>query len=405
MTERIAVTLRWLKSTSSMLALRAAAYDDPKLVGECSTSERNGAIVRGALLIGFTSLNAALYTAVASYIAGGFSLPLGIACISASVMLGLADHQAFYRTAQYTDGLHGLTDGGMRIDFLKSLSPYSKLAKQLRIALSLLLSTTTAVGIGLILNNSAIDRRIEQEYLLANKLVVERAIRDFEQSLKRKEAAYNAKVADIDRVSASRTNDLRAAGREAYSVKRDTVIATRDAAERFEKRMATLQTQLAVSKDALDRAIATRHDFVHSAIEAAPEHLPKNTSYPRRIKALFYEEAAENPWTLLPVALVDLAIILIDLSVLTLKAIYYPSAYAAAVTRIALERLVAEARLGTSNIGARPNVADDRQKPGPSNSPTAVRTRRKRGRPRKNGFDATDAGQIQTRENADVRPI
>jgi hypothetical protein len=389
-----------------MLALKAAAYDDPKLVGECSISERNGAIVNGALLICFTSLNAGLYSTVVSYVANGFSLPVVIACISASAILGLADHQAFYRKAQYTDGLHGLTDGGMRIDFVKPLSSFSKLAKRLRVALSLIVSTIMAVGIGLILNSSAIDRRIEQEYLLANKLVVERAIRDFEQSLKRKEAAYNAKVADIDRFSASRTNDLRAAGREAYSAKRDTVIATRDAAERFEKRMATLQTQLAVSKDALDRAVATRQELVHNTIEAAAEHLPKNTSYPRRLKALFYEEAAENPWTLLPVALVDLAIILIDLSVLTLKAIYYPSAYAAAVTRNALERLVAEARLGTSNIGGKPNASGDTQKPEPSNSPPAAGSPgRKRGRPRKNGFSATDAGQILTRENADVRPI
>jgi len=395
MTERLTVFLSWLKSTTSIVALKAAAYDDPKLAAECSITERNSAIVRGAVLVGFSTFNAALYAAVASYLAGGFSMPLGIACISVSVLLGLGDHYSLYRTALYTDGLHSLRDGGMRTDFLAAVPPYSRLAKRARIALSLVLSTATAIGIGLILNNTAIDRRIEQEYLSANKAIVDRANRDFEQGLKRKEAAYNAKGTEIERLSAGRTDEVRAAIREARAARHDTIIATRDAAEAFEKKMATQQARLNSLKDELDHTAATRQETIHRAIEASPERIPRNTTFVRRIKAVYYEEVADNPWTLLPVSLIDLAIILIDLSVLTLKAIYQPSAYAAAATRNALEALVAQARLGTANIGGNRGAPEaerpDEDPPRPPAAP-AAQLRRKRGRPRKNGFDVTAVG-------------
>jgi Domain of unknown function (DUF4407) len=399
---RLATFLQWLKSTSSVVALRAAAYDDPNLLAECSTTDRNGGIVRGATLVGFTCLNAALYTCVVAYLAGGFSLPLGIACVSVAALLGLSDHYVFYRAAVYTDGLHALRDGGMQIDFLAPLPRYSKLAKCVRIGLSLIVSTITAIGIGLVLNNSAIDRRIDQEYVLANRAVVDRAVRDFADGLKRKETAYTSKLAEIERVSAGRRDNLRAASREAQAAKRDIVIATHDAAEGFEKRMAPLQARLTALKEELDRSVGTRQESVRRAIEASPDHIPKSTTFTRRIKALFYEEAAENPWTLLPVGLVDLAIVLLDLSVLTLKAIYYPSGYAAAVTRDALSRLVAEARRGTSRRGGDPmapeNGLPDPEPPDPPLPPATApaQPRRKRGRPRKNGFDVTAFGTPNT---------
>src|ERR1700730_18416525 len=161
MIEFLIALVRWLRLTITKAALTAAAYDDTKLVAECSVTERNNAIVRGLLLVGFTCSNAALYMAVASYLADGFSLSLGIACSFVSVHLGLGDHYGLLRMAIYSDGLHALSDGGMRTNFLSPISPYSKLAKRLRVALSLIVSTVMAVGIGLILNSSAIDRRIE----------------------------------------------------------------------------------------------------------------------------------------------------------------------------------------------------------------------------------------------------
>ena len=395
MTERLKGFLIWLKSTSSVVALKAAAYDDSKLAAECSTTERNGAIVRGGLLIGFVGFNAALYTTIASYLAGAFSVPIGITCLSIAVLLGFADHYVLYRSPIYSDGLHGLGDGGMRTDFLAPLPPSSRFAKRARMALSLGMSTMTAVGIGLMLNASAIDRRIEQEYLSANKANVDRANRDFEDGLKRKQAAYNAKVEEIERLNAGRTDGVRAAVREARGARRDTTIATRDAADAFEKRMAPLQARLNTLKDELDRTAAVRQETIHRAIESSPERIPKDTTLIRRIKAVYYEEAADNIWTLLPVGLIDATIILIDLSVLTLKAIYYPSSYAAAVTRNALERLVAEARLGAANIGKNRSAPEaerpDQDPPKPPAAPVA-QPRRRRGRPRKNGFDVTAVG-------------
>ena len=140
-------------------ALFLAGYDDKKLANECSVTERNGAAVRGAVLVAIFILNSGLFIAISIAVAS-YSFALVAASIFIALIHAIADHYARYRARLYTDGLRGLEEAGISPELLPEIPLSSKRANRSRLALSLVTSLMLSTSIGLVMNKEPIEGRI-----------------------------------------------------------------------------------------------------------------------------------------------------------------------------------------------------------------------------------------------------
>jgi hypothetical protein len=374
------------KNWLATAALTAAAYDDPELIAQCPQGERNSAIVRGMLLISYVALLAVAFAVIGhDLLRSSFSPAIILGAVFLAAFLGLVDQYVMLRTAIFPDGMKGLRHGGFGVDVPIGAGFASKFCKTLRVMLSLALGGVVALFLGLALNAAAVDRRITTRHLAENKLLVQHAVKDFDDRRLRAAKAYDDALATVKTFSAEVSRLIKQSKRKSSSTTADRLAAN-------EARLAPAQAALDKGKRELDTLDAGRAEEIEKPIEQSPDFIPKNDSLIARVKALF-EEMHEDPWVAVPMAIFDAVIVGIDIVILTLKAIAMPSTYGMRDTRRHLREMVQQARLAdaeTEVVEHSPGLAppDDDDPPDPPNDHSGMNgappPRRRRGRPRKN---------------------
>ena len=375
----------WLATT----ALTAAAHDDPELIAQCPQGERNSAIVRGVLLISYVILLAVAFAVIGHDLLQSTSSPaIMLGAVFLAAFLGLVDHYVMLRTSIFPDGMKGLRHGGFGVDVPIGAGFASKFCKTLRVMLSLALGGVVALFLGLALNAAAVDKRITTRHLAENKILVQHAVKDFDDRRLRAAKTYDGALATVKTLSVEVSRLLKQSNRKSSSTTADRLSAN-------EMRLAPAQATLDESKRELDTLDASRAREIEKAIEKSPDYIPKNDSLIGRTKGLF-EEMHEDPWVAAPLAVFDAVIVGIDVVILTLKAIAMPSTYCMGDTRRHLREMVRQARLAETEVERAPDLAptDDDDPPDPPKRPSrmngATPPRRPRGRPpgsRKNVVD------------------
>jgi hypothetical protein len=374
----------WLSTTALTAVLNAAAYDDPELIAQCSPGERNSALVRGALLVFYTAFLAMSFAAIGHYLLqSSFSPAIILGAIFLAAFLGLVDHYVMLRTAIFPDGMKGLRHGGFGVDVPIGAGFSSKFCKTLRIMLSLATGGIVALFLGLILNASAVDRGITTQHLTENKVLVQRAVKDFEDRRLRASKAYDSALATANTLRDENSRLTKQSIRKSSSRVADRLAAN-------ETRLAPAQASLDDSKRELDAIDASRAEEIEHTIEKSPIYIPKDDSLLARVRALI-GAIHEDPWVAAPIAVFDAVIVGIDIVILTLKAIAMPSTYCMQDTRRHLNEMVRQARLTqaeTEIVEPSPRPAPPDDGPAPANDQTGANSatppRRGRGRPPKN---------------------
>jgi hypothetical protein len=356
----------WL-ATAATIALYAAGYDDHELIGQCSRGERNSAIVRGLLVILNTGWLAISFAVIGHYLLhSSFSPEIVLGAIFLAAFLGLVDHYVMLRTAIFPDGMKGLRHGGFGVDVPIGAGFSSKFCKTLRIMLSLAVGGVVALFLGLVLNDAAVNRRIIMQHLAENKILVQRAVKDFEERRLRTAKAYGGALAAVNTLSAEVARLVKQSNRKSSS-------RTADRVSENETRLVPAQAALDESKRELDTIDAGRPEEIETAIARSPDYIPVNDALIARIKALF-AEIHDDPWVAMPLAVFDAIVVGIDVVISTLKAIAMPSTYCMQDTRRHLSAMVQQARgarVETETVERSPGLAPEGNDDDPPDEPAA----------------------------------
>ncbi|WP_441234498.1 hypothetical protein [Bradyrhizobium sp. 930_D9_N1_4] len=376
------------------LGLILGGYVDKRIVAQCSPHECTIAVVRGFLLLGFVVFNIVVFNHIVMMLTGQFAVSYFLACTYVAVLLGLVDYWAFYIFSQYEDGLRSLADGGAALHFLAPIPRWAKIAKCTRLALGVILCLNTTMLSGVDLNQPTIARRLVIEDQTLNRAIDTRALQESDDRKQRDQTAYDTQLALVRRLTEGRAGDLQAAARTARAARLDVNTAVQEASRAYERRLSTETARLETIKTRLDKISVARTE---SAGAQDPHRVPKDSSLLRQLRALYWDEMSENPWLLLPLILLASGLILWDVTIQSLAAMWSPRKYAAATTREALREAVTEAKLsvcdfnGPRNDDPPPPAAPSQAQPAPPPppEPPSMPPRRGRGRPRRNGLDTT----------------
>jgi uncharacterized membrane protein YraQ (UPF0718 family) len=350
----------WAKSNTFARSL--VGYGDPELEAQCSPGEIRNPTYRGYLLETTAIVTGILATVATNALAGdGFSIFRCCACFAVAGYMAAADG-VILQSLMFPRGVRDLRDGGV---FIKLPSDADRTAKRIiafRIAQSVGFGALIAVTVGLAINSSAIDARLDEGYLSRNRAVVDQALTEYNAQVDRARSAYDAQHGVVERLTKQQG--------AARTSRRQNV-------QDLERRIVQENQKLDQDQTALDQLIASRPERLHHAIESSPVHIPKSTSLVSRVKALF-EEFYDDPFSAIPTILIDLLIIGLDTLNLCLGSIGNRGRYPAQFARRRLEELTEEARAAAA-LGSAPET---------STGSNGAGLRRGPGRPRKDASPA-----------------
>jgi hypothetical protein len=387
-------------------ALIAAGYDDPELVDNCDRGERNGAVVRGVLVMMYTCMLGGEFSFIGHSLAHSSFDPRIILCaVFLAVFMGLADHYALVRAAIFPIGMRSLRHGGFPIDIPIGAGPATRACVRARASVTFLLAGVIALFFGLHYNEAAISRRLAANDLQGNLQLAQRAEKAQDSKRETARKRYESAVASEQALGAENDRLVKQANRSSSNAS-----ATRLSAN--EERLDKAKAAVADRKRELDALDANRANEVEGELKQSPLYAPADRSLIAEIRA-FGGEIHDNRLAAVPLAIITLVITSFDFIVLTvLRGISMPSTYCMADTRRHLKAMVRDACGATAEAGMidpSPPLApeDEPPKDPPPQPPSgaampkgdlgrdgeAPPPRRGRGRPRKNGSDQIKNGK------------